>query len=95
MKNIQERQSDLVNDTCNDCGSYADIGAVIDEHDRVLTIAITGDDAQAQIERLVNAATARFDNVAVEVIDDETGKTLSLTFAFSAEKMIYQLHNNL
>lgn len=95
MKNIQERQSDLVNDTCNDCGSYADIGAVIDEHDRVLTIEIAGDDADMQIERLVNAAKARFDNVEVDVIDKAGSKILSLTFAFSAEKMIYQLHNNL
>ncbi|MGL4615543.1 MAG: DUF406 family protein, partial [Shewanella sp.] len=33
MKGIIAGQAHTVNDTCTDCGSFVDIGAVIDEHD--------------------------------------------------------------
>ncbi|QYJ99909.1 DUF406 family protein [Shewanella psychrotolerans] len=95
MKNIEKGQSALVNDTCTDCGSYADIGAVIDEHDTVLVIEKHGADALAEVESLANAAKVRFDAVQAEIVDIVDGQQLSLTFAFSAEKMIFQLQNNL
>ena len=46
MKGIIEAQSPTVNDTCTDCGSFVDIGAVIDEHDTLLTLNFVGDSAQ-------------------------------------------------
>lgn len=95
MKNIEKAQSTLVNDTCTDCGSYADIGAVIDEHDTVLVIEKLGLDAQKQLEALVNAAKTRFENIKADIVEIDGGLQLSLTFAFSAEKMIFQLQNNL
>ena len=56
MKNIKESQSALVNDTCTDCGSYADIGAVIDEHDTLLTVTLSGSDAQEKAQTLLQEA---------------------------------------
>ncbi|MCG9696591.1 DUF406 family protein [Shewanella sp. Isolate11] len=95
MKSIKKAQSDLVNDTCNDCGSYADIGAVIDEHDTLLVIEKYGSEANAQIEALKQAAIVRFAEVKMQVEPIDNGLRLSLIFAFSAEKMIFQLHHNL
>ncbi|MCE9678541.1 YfcZ/YiiS family protein [Shewanella sp. AS1] len=95
MNNIEKAQSDLINDTCNDCGSYADIGAVIDEHDTLLTIERVGSDSQQAIAEFAKAAQAKFDGVKVEVVDIEGGQRLMLTFAFSAEKMIFQLQQGL
>lgn len=95
MKNIEKGQSALVNDTCTDCGSYADIGAVIDEHDTVLVIEKRGADALVEVEALVNAAKIKFDTVQAEIVEIVGGQQLSLTFEFSAEKMIFQLQNNL
>ncbi|QYJ87774.1 YfcZ/YiiS family protein [Shewanella mesophila] len=95
MKNIEKGQSALVNDTCTDCGSYADIGAVIDEHDTVLVIEKLGAEALEQLETLVKLAKVRFDAVQADIVEIEGGQQLSLTFAFSAEKMIFQLQNNL
>ncbi len=43
MKNIQKAQSNLVNDTCTDCGSFVDVGAVIDEYATVLELELNGD----------------------------------------------------
>ncbi|MBL4817042.1 MAG: hypothetical protein COB74_09290 [Shewanella sp.] len=95
MKNIQNAQSTLVNDTCNDCGSYADIGAVIDEHDRQLIVNFSGAEAQAESELLREKVQARFDNVSVELISVDSGISLTIDFAFSAEKMIFQLENSI
>ena len=95
MKNIQNAQSTLVNDTCNDCGSYADIGAVIDEHDRQLVVNFSGAEAQVGSESLRKKVQARFDNVSVELMSVGSGISLTIDFAFSAEKMIFQLENSI
>ncbi|MPY24099.1 DUF406 family protein [Shewanella sp. YLB-07] len=95
MKNIQNAQSALVNDTCNDCGSYADIGAVIDEHDRQLVVSFTGEEALAESELLRDKVQARFDNVRVELMSVDSDISLTIDFAFSAEKMIFQLENSI
>ncbi|QDO84312.1 DUF406 family protein [Shewanella psychropiezotolerans] len=95
MKNIQNAQSALVNDTCNDCGSYADIGAVIDEHDRQLVVCFTGEEALAESELLRDKVQARFDNVRVELMSVDSDISLTIDFAFSAEKMIFQLENSI
>lgn len=94
MKNIQQRQSDLVNDTCNDCGSYADIGAVIDEHDTVLILQYSLEQ-QHTVDELVTKAQYRFDDVRADITQDDAMLTLKLQFQFSAEKMIFQLENHI
>jgi len=93
MNNIKNAQSDLVNDTCNDCGSFADIGAVIDEHDTQLAISFTGVAAQAEAEAISEKAKQRFDDIKTEIKSENEQVTLMLNFAFSAEKMIFQLEN--
>lgn len=95
MKNIQDAQSNLVNDSCNDCGSYADIGAVIDEHDRLLVINLFGDQADEKSKTLSNLACARFEDVKCHVQRTGSGIDLTIEFAFSAEKMIFQLENTI
>ncbi|ACA86825.1 DUF406 family protein [Shewanella woodyi] len=95
MKNIQESQSALVNDTCNDCGSYADIGAVIDEHDTQLSISFTGVDAKVEAEAVALKAKSRFDGVESEIKTDSDLTSLVIHFAYSAEKMIFQLENGI
>ncbi|BAJ02298.1 DUF406 family protein [Shewanella violacea] len=94
MKNIQNAQSSLVNDTCTDCGSYADIGAVIDEHDRQLVVHFTGPQAQAESELLTQKVKARFEDVNVGSVSQDSGISLTINFSFSAEKMIFQLENS-
>ncbi|PKH55939.1 hypothetical protein CXF83_11990 [Shewanella sp. Choline-02u-19] len=92
MKNIQKAQSDLVNDTCNDCGSFVDVGAVIDEHDTVLELAFSSEDAAKVV---AEKATKRFVDVGSEISITGKDVNLVLTFSFSAEKMIFQLENSL
>lgn len=94
MKNIQNAQSQLVNDSCNDCGSYADIGAVIDEHDTILVINVNSAQADAEAKVLSDKAQARFDDVVVLSKATNEGVELSITFNYSAEKMIFQLENS-
>ncbi len=95
MKNIQKAQSDLVNDTCNDCGSFVDVGAVIDEHDTVLELTLTGENASILANEVAEKAKNRFEEVGSEITTDGEQHTLTLTFSFSAEKMIFQLENSL
>lgn len=95
MKNIQKAQSDLVNDTCNDCGSYVDVGAVIDEHDTVLELIFSGDDATTLAKNIAEKATNRFADVGSELVMTSSEVKLIVTFSFSAEKMIFQLENSL
>lgn len=95
MKNIQDAQSNLVNDSCNDCGSYADIGAVIDEHDRSLVLNLLGEQADEKAEKLSELACARFEGVKCNIQRTGAGVNLTIEFAFSAEKMIFQLENTI
>lgn len=95
MKNIQKAQSDLVNDTCNDCGSFVDVGAVIDEHDTVLELTLTGENASKLANEVAEKAINRFEEVRSEIATNGDQLTLTLTFSFSAEKMIFQLENSL
>lgn len=95
MKSIQAAQSQTVNDTCNDCGSFVDIGTVIDTEDRRLTLHFAGEDALTCANDLSARAVERFDDVNTVTQSDETGLVLHLDFAYSAEKMIFQLENQL
>ncbi|GGI85170.1 DUF406 family protein [Shewanella gelidii] len=95
MKSIRESQSPNVNDTCTDCGSFADIGAVIEENDTLLEVELFGETAEQKAEELVNLALKKFDGVTSSIEKLEDKILLKLDFGFSAEKMIFQMQNNL
>lgn len=91
MKSIREAQLQSVNDTCTDCGSYIDIGAVIDADDNHLDMIVTAERAKV----LADSAKARFADVEINMAPQDDAVKLSLTFGISAEKMIFQLQHGL
>ncbi|MCF1427010.1 MAG: YfcZ/YiiS family protein [Shewanella sp.] len=93
MKSIKDAQSDLINDTCTCCGSFIDIGAVIEADDTELKLVLNGTDAQVQAQELADKAVNRFPNTQVAMTQLESGVELVLTFSVSAEKMIFQMSN--
>ncbi|WP_330148739.1 DUF406 family protein [Shewanella xiamenensis] len=95
MKGIIAGQTPTVNDTCTDCGSFVDIGAVIDEQDTVLELQFTGGEAENEAAKMVERAQTRFRHTQASVTRGETGVTLKLVFDVSVEKMIFQLENAL
>ncbi|MGS0675705.1 DUF406 family protein [Shewanella sp. 0m-4] len=95
MKNIQKAQSNLVNDTCTDCGSFVDVGAVIDEYDTVLELELNGENCEQLAEEVIAKAQQRFEGVTFEKQLQGQSVKINLTFSFSAEKMIFQLENGL
>lgn len=95
MKSIQEAQSSLVNDTCAECGSYVDIGAVVEESDTKLQLELCGDNARTEAGMLAEQAKQRFADAEVELQEHANGVQLNIVFGCSAEKMIFQLQHNL
>ncbi|WP_198783380.1 DUF406 family protein [Shewanella putrefaciens] len=95
MKGIIAAQAHTVNDTCTDCGSFVDIGAVIDEHDTLLELQFNGVNAQSDADAMANRAKARFSQTHAKTVPTDSGVSLQLTFDVSAEKMIFQLENGL
>lgn len=95
MKNIQQAQSVLVNDTCTDCGSFVDVGAVIDEFDTVLALELNGENCQQLANDVIAKAQSRFDGVTAESEFAGDSAKVNITFSYSAEKMIFQLENGL
>ncbi|MFV0594349.1 DUF406 family protein [Shewanella sp.] len=95
MKGIIAGQATTVNDTCTDCGSFVDIGAVIDEQDTVLELSFAGAQALAEASEMMKRAQARFNHTQGSIAQDEAGATLKLVFDVSVEKMIFQLENGL
>ncbi|NRD73674.1 DUF406 family protein [Shewanella sp. VB17] len=95
MKIATLEQSTLVNDTCNDCGSYADIGAMIDENDTQLLLSFTGIEAHKKAKITAEKAKNRFDNVTSEIKSEGEIFNLLIKFAFSVEKIIFQLENSI
>ncbi|KFZ37341.1 hypothetical protein HR45_11860 [Shewanella mangrovi] len=95
MKSIKDAQSSLVNDTCAECGSYVDIGAVIEESDTLLKVEFVGESAIEQAEQLGQQAKARFADVTYQVQAMVDGAQLLVNFGCSAEKMIFQLQHSL
>ncbi|NKF52587.1 DUF406 family protein [Shewanella sp. WXL01] len=93
VKKIIEQQGN-VNDSCPECGSFVDIGAVIDEHDCVLTIKSSSDKIQ-ELEQIVEKAKQRFSNVEVNYTHTGDGESVDIVFDVAAEKMIFQLENQL
>lgn len=95
MKGIIAAQAPTVNDTCTDCGSFVDIGAVIDEHDTLLELHFSGANAQLDADAMTERAKTRFNYVSAKDLVTDVGVSLQLTFDVSAEKMIFQLENGL
>ncbi|GGP58213.1 DUF406 family protein [Shewanella saliphila] len=95
IKQIKQQQSDSVNDSCTDCGSYVDIGAVVEADDTLLQVNLNGDNALAQAQALQQAALERFSDTKANIEQQADSVTLSLQFAFSVEKMIFQLEHAL
>ena len=95
MKNIQQAQATTVNDTCNTCGSFVDIGAVIEENDTELRLTFTGDDAVNQAGQISQLAKSRFSDTQVTINKVNDDIELVLVFSVTAEKMIFQLENSL
>ncbi|WP_394131590.1 DUF406 family protein [Shewanella maritima] len=92
VNKIIEKQTN-VNDTCTDCGSYADIGTVIDEFDTQLEIKSS--ETKQQLADLLDKAKKRFSNVKSELRAQDNEQVLILVFDVAAEKMIFQLENQL
>ncbi|QYK03487.1 DUF406 family protein [Shewanella zhangzhouensis] len=95
MKAIEANQAASVKDTCTDCGSFVDIGAVIAAEDTELTLEFSGDGADAKAQHLCDLAVKRFANVTVQIDSTEVGVRLRITFDVAAEKMIFQLEQGL
>ncbi|MBR9727258.1 DUF406 family protein [Shewanella intestini] len=93
VQTIKNQQAN-VNDSCPECGSFVDIGAVIEENDCVLTIKSTAQQKQALTD-IVDKAKQRFQNVTATFTDTEHGESVDIVFDVAAEKMIFQLENQL
>lgn len=93
MKAIRDAQSDAINDTCTYCGSFVDVGAVIEADDTELKVNFAGDDAEAQAQTLADRAVSRFPKTQFAINPQADGVELVLTFDVSVEKMIFQLAN--
>ncbi|GGB63506.1 DUF406 family protein [Shewanella inventionis] len=95
IKQIKQQQADNVNDSCADCGSFVDIGAVVEAQDTLLELSFIGDDALARASALKLAAEQRFPGTKASIHHTADQCALTLDFAFSVEKMIFQLENAL
>lgn len=95
MKKIIQAQATSVNDTCNTCGSFVDIGAVIDEHDTLMQMTFAGENALAQANEMAKRATTRFASANAQINRQSDATVLGITFSCTAEKMIFQLENSL
>ncbi|MGK0408121.1 MAG: hypothetical protein ACJASB_000263 [Shewanella psychromarinicola] len=94
IEKIKQQQGN-VNDTCAECGSYVDIGAVVEAEDTLLMLSFVGDDALLQAQAMQQIAQQRFTDTKAEIVDEDNTIALKLYFAYSVEKMIFQLENQL
>ncbi|WP_133407336.1 DUF406 family protein [Parashewanella tropica] len=95
MKSIKRNQSLDVNDTCNTCGAFVDVGAVIGEDDKELIILFSGSSSEKEAQQMLEIATSQFDDVKYHIESNEDKTTLVLTFAVAVEKMLFQMQNKL
>ncbi|GGP76702.1 DUF406 family protein [Shewanella ulleungensis] len=95
IKQIKQQQPGNVNDSCADCGSFVDIGAVVEADDTLLQLTFNGEDALTKANALEQIALQRFPETKAEIKQLVNQCELTLNFAFSVEKMIFQLENSL
>lgn len=93
MVNTIKQQQQNVNDSCSDCGSFVDIGAVIDEHDTELVLVFKGNAAEIEAHKVASTAQNRFDKVDVKIVHLGEDVKLILYFSVTVEKMLFQLEN--
>jgi len=93
MVNTIKQQQQNVNDSCSDCGSFVDIGAVIDEHDTELVLVFKWEAAEIEAHKLASTAQTRFDKVDVKFVHVGDDVKLILYFSVTVEKMLFQLEN--
>ncbi|MBB1267967.1 DUF406 family protein [Shewanella sp. SR44-3] len=84
-----------VNDSCNTCGSFVDIGTVIEANDGELEIRLQGENAEVDAACLKEKALQRFKSVSASMKSIDDGVILALNFEYTVEKMIFQLEENL
>lgn len=84
-----------VNDTCNPCGSFVDIGTVIEAQDTELLIHLKGQQAEQDASRLSEKAKVRFKTTTASMKTTSEGVILGLNFEYTVEKMIFQLEEQL
>ncbi|GIU53204.1 MULTISPECIES: DUF406 family protein [Shewanella] len=89
------KQEVQVSDSCNDCGSFVDIGTVIDEQDTHLILQVEGENADVDTQNIIQKAQQRFESVKTSFDKSDKHYTIFLEFEFTAEKMIFQLENSL
>lgn len=94
IKQIKQQQGN-VSDSCTECGSYVDIGAVVEAEDTLLVLSFVGEDAMLQAQAMQQIALDRFKDTKTDVKKDDNTISLKLEFGFSVEKMIFQLENQL
>ncbi len=95
MKEIKESQAVDANDTCNTCGAFVDLGAVINENDTELLVQFEGPKANLEAERLALIATQNFTNVDYKIDKGQDKISLLIKFDVTAEKMIFQMQQGL
>lgn len=91
-------QDKNVDDICEACGSFVELGSVISDDDTVLVLPFTGKDSdavKALAKKYIDAARTRFDSVVVteqETTEDD-GVSLQITLKFdcTAEKLIFEM----
>lgn len=91
-------QDKNVDDVCEACGSFVELGSVIAEDDTVLVLPFTGKDSdavKALAKKYVDAAKTRFENVVVTeqetTADDGVTLQVTLNFDCTAEKLIFEM----
>ena len=95
MKEIKKSQAVDVNDSCNTCGSFVDLGAVINENDTELLVQFTGPEAYSEAECLAAIAKQSFTNTEYKIDKRQNKTSLIIKFDVTAEKMIFQMQQGL
>lgn len=95
---MSEENKSNESDVCEACGTFVELGSVINEDDTVLVLPFEGTD-QAGVNKLsekyIEAAKARFSTVEVdkEELSTEAGFSCNVTLKFecTAEKLIFEM----
>jgi uncharacterized protein YfcZ (UPF0381/DUF406 family) len=94
-KHSDSHSHNQVNDSCDTCGSFVDIGTVIEAQDTELIITLKGANATQDAQLLADKAAARFKSINASMKTSDQGVILTLNFEYTVEKMIFQLEEQL
>lgn len=94
MSSVEEH----VQETCDACGCFAEIGTIIDAGDDAVTLAVEADSqeaAEAKVARYVELARSIYADVKVELAartnDADHVIDCRLVFSCTAEKLIFEM----